>query len=415
MSTARRIRIGLVFATDFQGYPPGGAGPTIEIFLKGTHTRPFDVWLFGLTTSPKEVVGQVHTRTIYGREYPFVPLFRIESKNLNRRPPIPIRVQAFWSYMRRRRLIDAQNFDLLYLHGPETLPLLIPKRQRVLYHFHGPEEKAAEFSRYSVFRTSWFFVLYRRAIRAILERGDSFIVIDPETFNSYTSRVPHRKERFHLFPTAIDVEQFRPLVNFDRAAARSKFGLPALAKVVLYVGRLSWRKGIDLLLRAFPLVLSQIPDAHLAIAGTGEDRAQVEGLVRELGIQARVSFLGQLPHLPSQELPHLMNCADVSVVSSIQESLALVISEALACGTPVVSTPVGIAPDVIRDGVTGFLVRSREPQEMADRIVRILRDRTCKPEECVAAAQRYAETSLPICDVIQSLCSLEQKSTAQPA
>ena len=399
------VRIGLVFATDFRGYTPGGAQPTIEIFMKCAQDRPFDIWLFGLTTDREETVGQISKRRIYGRDYPFVPLFYLDAaRYANRKPFVPIRVQAFLAYLRRRPLMDSMNFDLLYLHAPEALPFLWRKRRPVLYHLHGPQEGAAEYSRYPIFQTRTFAYLYRSWIRSILERADEFIAIDRECYERYTQWMPHKKERFHLLPTAIDVEQFRPIFGFDRLESRRRFGLPPEGKMVLFVGRLSWMKGVDLVIKAFSLVASQVPDAFLAVAGTGEKRGELETLSRELGVREKVFFLGQVPHLPSPDLPCLLNCADVSVVGSFNESLALVITEALACGTPVVATPVGIAPEVIRDGVTGYLVRSREPAEMADRIVQIIRNGEYNSAECVGVVRKYAETSRPICDVIEHLC-----------
>jgi len=411
----RKFRIGIVFACDFRGYPPGGMQPTIEIFLKGARNRPFDIWLFGLTTSPDEPVGQVSKRHIYGRDYPFVPLFYLDAERYkDRKPFVPVRVQAFLAHIRKRRLIRSLNLDLLYLHGPDTLPFLFPKREPILYHFHGPEEEAAQYSRYPIIQTRAFAYLYGLAIKAFLERVDQFIVIDPETYARYTTRVPHRKERFHLFPTAIDVEEFRPLPNFDRGAARRIFGLPAEGKMVLSVGRLSWRKGIDLALRSFALVAAQQPDAFMAIAGIGEDRESLEALACQLNVKEKVFFLGKVPHLPHPEMPRLFNCADVLVLASLQESLALVITEALACGTPVVSTPVGIAPTVLREGVTGNVVHSREPAEMAGRLIEILRDQKYDPQACVGMAHPYGETSLPICDVIQTLCENTKQTEKGP-
>ena len=409
------IRIGLIFACDYKGFPPGGSQPTIEIFLKGARGRPFDVWLFGLTTSQDERVGEVSKRTIYGREYPFVPLFYLDvDRYKNRKPLIPVRVQSFIAYLRYRRLINSLGFDLLYLHGPETIPFVFRKRERVLYHFHGPDEEAAEYSRYSIFKTRAFAHLYARGINAILERADQFIVIDPESYGRYTERMPHRKERFHLFPTAIDVEQFRPLPNFDPRAVRQDLGLPPEGKIVLFVGRLSWRKGGDLALRAFSLVAAKDRHALFVVAGIGEDRAALEALVRELGLEKQVFFLGKVPHLPSLDLPRLFNCANVLVVASLQESLALVITEALACGTPVVSTPVGIAPTVVRNGITGYLLESREPAEMAGRIRQVLYDGAYDRDACVAAAQAYGETSRPICDVIERLCESKSQTENGP-
>jgi glycosyltransferase involved in cell wall biosynthesis len=399
------IRIGIVVGSDFTGYPPGGGQPTIEIFLKYAQDRPFDIWLLGMSTSRDESVGQVSTRRIYGRDYPFVPLFYFDAERYaNRRPLVPIRVKSLLAYLLRRRLVRLMNFDLLYLHAPEALPFLWQKRQPVLYHLHGTQESAAEYSRYPIFKARAFSSVYRWWIDSILERSDEFIAIDHECYDLYTRRMPGKKEHFHLFPTSIDVEEFRPREGFDRREARSGFGLPQDGKMVLYVGRLSWKKGVELVLRAFALAAAQQPDAYLAIAGEGEDRPGLEALVRELGMSERVYFLGKVPHLPRPELPWLFNCAEVSVVGSFHESLALVITEALACGTPVVSTRVGIAPDVVRNGTTGYIVESREPEEMAGRLLQIIRDGEYDRNACVAAAREYAETSKRICDVIEHLC-----------
>lgn len=403
---AKRIRIGLVIGSDFQGFPPGGGQPTVEIFLKFAQERPFDIWLLGMSTSPEEPVGKISKRCIYGREYPFMPLFYFDARRYaNRRPLIPIRIQSFLAYLRRRRIIDSMNFDLLYLHAPEALPMLWRKREPVLFHVHGIQEAAAQFARYSLARTKPFLYFYGKVIRFIFEEADEFIIIDDESYDRYARLMPHRQKHFHLLPTAIDVDQFRALPGFDKHAGRRPLGLPENGRMVLYVGRLSWKKGLDLILRGFSLLSQSVPDAFLAIAGTGEDKHALNELVNELGINRKVFLLGQVRHLPSPDLPHLYNCADVSVVASYHESLALVITEALACGVPVVSTRVGIASKVLQNGINGYILESRDPKEMALRLSQVLQSGEIDTRRCIAAAKDYAETSRPICDVIERLCS----------
>jgi glycosyltransferase involved in cell wall biosynthesis len=409
-----RIRIGILFGSDFQGNPAGGGQPTIEIFLKYAQERSYDIWLLGMATAKGESVGRISKRRIYGKEYPFVPLFYFDAKRYaDQRPLIPLRIQALWAYILRRRLVDSFNFDLLYLHAPEALPFLWNKQQPALYHIHGTQESAAEYSRYPLFKSRLFSYPYRAWIGSILRRADEFIVIDRESYDLYTSRLPDKKDRFHLLPTAIDVEHFRPLPNFDKGQARQSFGLPAKGEMVLYVGRLSWKKGVDLLLQAFVLIHKENPAAFLAVAGEGEDRKTLDSLARDLGLAANVFFLGQVPHLPSAQLPRLFNCADVAVVASFHESLALVITEALACGIPVVSTPVGIAPIVIRNGVTGYLVGSREPEEMSQRILQTIQDRVHMRDKCIETAQQYAETSKHICTIIDNMCRATELPLAE--
>jgi glycosyltransferase involved in cell wall biosynthesis len=413
---AYSIRIAIVSCSDFKGDPPGGVPKVIESFLRHARERDFDVWLFGLTTSPEEPVGRVSQRQIYGRNYPFVPLLGFDAERYaNRRPLIPIRIQMLMAYVCRRRLVESMNFDLLYLHEPEALPLLWNKRQRVLYHIHGTQESLAEYSRYPIFKTRLFSSFYRMWVDSIMKRADEFIAIDQESYDLYTRRMPERKENFHRLPGETDVEQFRPLPCFDRREGRSRFKLPPDGKMVLYVGRLSWKKGVDLVLRAFSLVVSRAPDAYLAIAGEGEDRQELAALVLELGLGEKVRFLGQVPHLPAPDLPILFNCADVSVVASFHEAFALVITEALASGTPLVSTPVGIAPKVVRNGVTGYILESRDPTEMAGRILQIILDGECDRSACAASAQDYGDTSKGICDVVEMLCRQGISSARKPS
>lgn len=400
----KKIRIGIVLASDFRAHDGGGSQPTIKIFLKHAQERPFEIFLLGMSTTKDEPVGQLSKRAIYGREYPFIPLFYHDTERYaNRKPLVPLRIQTFLAYALRRRLVDSLDFDILYLNDPQHLPFFWSKRQPILYHMHNPQGAEITYARYAIARTRGFGYIYDRVVRKILDTADEFIVIDNESYDLYTRKIPGRKERFHLLPTSIDADEFRPIPSFDREEARVRFGLPAAGKIALYVGRLAWKKGVDLVVRAFALVANQMPDAYLALAGDGDERPKLETLVRELGLDGRVFFLGYVPHLPSPDLPHLYNCVDVSVLASLHESLALVIVEALACGVPVVSTAVGIAPKAIRDGVTGYLVQSREPAEMAGRLLQILRDGECESSACVAAARECAGASEQICDVIQRM------------
>ena len=404
--SARKIRIGIVLGSDFEGRDGGGAKPTMKIFMKYAQERPFDIFLLGMSTSKDERVGQVSKREIYGREYPFIPLFHHDvARYASRKPLVPVRVQTFLAYVLRRRLVDSLQLDVLYLNDPQALPLFWFKRRPILYHMHNPQETEVAYSRYPIARTRAFGYVFRKVVQSILQNADEFIVIDQESYDRYTQRMPGRKERFHLVPTSIDKDVFRSLPDFNRQEARREFGLPTEGKILLCVGRLAWKKGVDLVLRAFSLIANQVTDAYLAIVGEGDERPKLEALVRELGLDERVFFLGYIPQPPSPGLPRLYNCTDGLVLGSFHESLALVLAEALACGKPVISTPVGIAPQVIQDGVTGYLVQSREPEEMAKCMGQVLGGLEFDPGTCVEAAWKYAGASKRICDVIQKMYS----------
>jgi glycosyltransferase involved in cell wall biosynthesis len=164
-------------------------------------------------------------------------------------------------------------------------------------------------------------------------------------------------ETIRVHHTGIDLEAFRPL---DRSAAKTRLGLSG--PLLVAAGGLLQRKGQDLAIDA----LKAIPDATLILVGDGPDRARLEGLAAGLPVR----FLGVRPHA---ELPALLAAADVMVLPTVSEGLANVWVEALACGTPVVTTDVGGAPEVIDRPEYGRLV-PRDPAAIAAAVNLILAD-----------------------------------------
>jgi glycosyltransferase involved in cell wall biosynthesis len=128
----------------------------------------------------------------------------------------------------------------------------------------------------------------------------------------------------------------------------------------VYLGRLKKYKRVDVVIRAFAEL--NVPEASLEIAGTGDYRAPLEGLVNSLGLTDRVKFLG---FIPEEEKVHLLRRAWASVLASPKEGWGISNLEAAACATPVIAAnSAGIRESVI-DGETGFLVPQDDTQAMA--------------------------------------------------
>lgn len=156
--------------------------------------------------------------------------------------------------------------------------------------------------------------------------------------------IPRGKITIHR--TGLDRSVFRPL---DRAEARKRLNLPTDAPLLATVGALIPRKG-----QAFAIeALSQVPDAHLLLAGAGGDEAALRARAAALGLTERVHFLGAVPH---GELPWVLSAADVLVLPTASEGLANAWVEALACGTPVVTTPIPGAQELLTDPAWGRMV-----------------------------------------------------------
>ena len=161
-----------------------------------------------------------------------------------------------------------------------------------------------------------------------------------------------------VLPNGIDLDRFVP---GDRTAARARLDIEPSARVVLYVGRLVAGKGIEELLEAFAEVLATTPDAGLAIVGAGPLRIALERQARTLGLGDRVHFAGEVAH---DLIPTWMQACDVLTLPSAAEGFPNVIREALACGRPVVATPVGDVPRLVTPDV-GRLVPVGDPSALA--------------------------------------------------
>ncbi|MGC4896899.1 glycosyltransferase family 4 protein [Micromonospora sp. DT31] len=174
----------------------------------------------------------------------------------------------------------------------------------------------------------------------------------------------------------VDVDTYHPAVDGQRVRAR--LGL-ADRPVVVCVSRLVPRKGQDMLIRALPQIRRRVPDAALLVVGGGPYRATLEKLARQSGVERDVVFTGSVP---SAELPAHYAAGDVYAMPCRTrnrgldvEGLGIVYLEASATGLPVVAGDSGGAPDAVREGETGYVVRGRDVAQLADRVATLLADR----------------------------------------
>ena len=141
---------------------------------------------------------------------------------------------------------------------------------------------------------------------------------------------------------------------------------------LLFVGRFDANKGVSDLVAAMKAILEEMGEARLALVGYGPEEETIRRDVASEGLQAEVVFLGRVSRA---EIPTYMASADLLVLPSIKvEGLGVVLLEALASGTAVVGTNVGGIPDIVRDGETGLLARSHDPEDLAEKCLRMLQD-----------------------------------------
>ncbi|MBC2668614.1 glycosyltransferase [Novosphingobium piscinae] len=181
------------------------------------------------------------------------------------------------------------------------------------------------------------------------------------------------RERIALHRTGLDRTLFRPL---DPAASRAALDLPAAGPVLATVGALIPRKGQVHVIEA----LARLPDATLVLAGAGPDEAALRRRAAEVDVAQRVRWLGAVPH---DRLPLVLSAADVFVLPSASEGLANAWVEALACGTPVVTTPIPGAVELLTDPTWGRFA-GRDAAEIAAAVTALLA--APPPREAVARA-----------------------------
>jgi glycosyltransferase involved in cell wall biosynthesis len=185
--------------------------------------------------------------------------------------------------------------------------------------------------------------------------------------------------RLHVLRNGVDLERFRPL---DRAAARAELQIGG-APLLLSVGNLLELKGHDLVIDALATLRATRPGAGLAIIGQGEQRAALEARARARGVAEHVRFVGLVPN---ERLAGWYSAADLLVLASSREGWANVLPEAMACGTPVVASPVGGTPEVVAAPEAGELMAERS----ADGIVQAIERLFARGIER-AATRRHAE------------------------
>jgi D-inositol-3-phosphate glycosyltransferase len=219
-------------------------------------------------------------------------------------------------------------------------------------------------------------------------------------------------DRIRVIAPGVDRGIFGPR---DRATARARLHLSD-ARLLLFVGRLQPFKGPDVAIRALASAVASAPDAMrdvvLAVVGgpSGPDSEHDEVsrlmvLAAEAGVGDRVVFFPPQPH---QRLADFYSAAEAVLMPSRSESFGLVALESQACGTPVIAAAAGGLRHAVLDGVTGFLVQGHDPDDYAERILRLLRNPALANRlsaEAVAHAGRFSwdATAAEIGDVYREL------------
>jgi sugar transferase (PEP-CTERM/EpsH1 system associated) len=198
-------------------------------------------------------------------------------------------------------------------------------------------------------------LLFQNRVASLL--SDKIVCVSHDAANVARQMEKVAEKRIAVIHNGIDVSRF----EMSPAPCRSTETIRAI-----HVARLNPIKDQATLLRAVRIVVDRLPGFHLDVVGEGPAATKVKQLCGELSLSNHVRFHGM-----RDDVPKLLRSADLFVLSSLSEGISLTLLEAMASGLPVVATDVGGNREVVQTGTTGCLVPSRDPQALADAIIRL--------------------------------------------
>ena len=272
------------------------------------------------------------------------------------------------SILRLARLIREQRPRILHTHtakagtvGRLAALLAGDARPEVVVHtFHGHVLRG-----YFGPLKSGAFRLLERLLARVTTR---LIAVSPQVRDDLVALGVAPPEKFSVVRLGIELDE-RLETAEGGADARARLGVGAERFVVGWVGRMTGVKRTDDVLEALRLLRERGVDAVLLMVGDGPDREHVEQRASELGIVRHCLFLGY-----QEDVSGWYRAFDAMILPSANEGTPVVVIEALAAGCPVVATSVGGVPDVVREGVDGFLVPMGDTEALAERLARLARD-----------------------------------------
>jgi phosphatidylinositol alpha-mannosyltransferase len=334
------VKIALVSPYD---YPyPGGVTEHVRNLADQFLARGHEVHVIAPSSSLPETLPERPAVHRVGRPVP------IPANGSVARITLPLR-----GYLEVKRLLAFQGFDIVHLHEP-----MMPSLPLTVLH-HSPTINVGTFHAFNSSHMAYFYG--KQVLKPFFNRLHGRIAVSGPA-RDFVSR--HFPGEYRVIPNGIDYARFA-----TRRAPIERFEDDRLD--VLFVGRLEKRKGLEYLLRAWPLVRAEVPQARLLVVGGGR---RLAGYRRWIGAHgwSDVHFIG---YVSADDLVRYYQTSDVFCAPSTgQESFGIVLLEAMASGRAIVASRIPGYAEVLHDGVEGLLVEPRSASALAAGLIRLLRD-----------------------------------------
>lgn len=378
MANGRRI---LMFLTSLDD--EGGAEVQVVQLALRLHTRGWKVLVVSMLP-PQSAEAKLKAAGI--------PVF-----GLGMRPASP----DPRALLRLRRIVAGFQPDILHAHMAHASLMarslrLVTRIPRLICTLHGARM-------YNTKGRGW--ALRELAHRVTDSIADRTTAVSLEAAAHYTATGAVSAQRMKVVYNGIDCDRYR----FDaglRSLLRTDMNLTGHF-VWLAAGRLQAVKDFPTMLRAFALASEHRPDSLLLIAGDGIQRDVLKAMAQELGVGAKVRFLGR-----RKDLPSLMSAADGFLLTSIFEGLPLVLLEAAASHLPAVATNTGGNAEALVDGRTGYLAEVGNPASIAASMLRLSRLPEDEIRRMQIAARQHAESNFEMSTIVRRWEELYDELTA---
>lgn len=330
-------------------------------------------YLSGITISVKMLKDELralgHTVFVVGPTY---PKHKETDPQIFRLPSVPASYPGYrfvWPYSYRAySRLKKEKVEIAHVHQPFGVGLaaLLFARFRgipIVYSFHTLFSRYVHHAPWVPQRLAkWFIAGY---LSWFCNRVDAVIV--PSEMVRRLLVLRKVKKTIIVQPTGLKLGLIKQQAGLgtQKAEIRKKYNIPEKAKVLLCSGRLAPEKNIPFLLHAFEAIRAEANDTYLIMVGGGPNEKEYRKLAG-----GQVVFTGQIPH--AEVIDHCL-AADLFVYASTTETQGLVMTEAKACGLPVVALFGGGIADVVENGIDGYLVR-RDQKQFIDHVLRLLKN-----------------------------------------
>jgi len=272
-----------------------------------------------------------------------------------------------------KRILSANDYDIYHVHIPFPLGLEIAVVASKIHKIPLVVTHHGEYTKGNVF-FSLISSIYSKICRNISLKYVDWILFLTSSYSVSLRLNKKIRKKIKIIKTGVDIQRFSA-IN-DGAILRKKYGFTANDKIVLFVGSLSIYnryKGVDYLIRALHEIRSVNNSVKLLIVGEGKLVSELKELAKELKLEKEVIFATSVS---DEELPYCYAMCDVFALPSISgpESFGIVLLEAMASGKPVIASGLPGVNDVVKDGITGYLVEPKNVKQLSQRILKIIKD-----------------------------------------